>query len=354
MRVLVLGGTGFLGTWVVSQLRDLGHRVMVLHRGSVAAPPGVWPIIADRHDLDAHRHDLRATWPDVVIDLIAASGRQAAAVMRVFRGFTGRVVVASSIDVYRAASILHRLEPGDVEPTPLTEESRLRTTAETYPAAQVQRLMKVFPWLDERYDKLAVERTVANDPELPSTVLRLPMIFGPGDHLHRLRPLITRMDDRRPAILLPETLAAWRAPRGYVENVAAAIVLAATREEAAGRVYNVAEPASLTELEWATLVAQEADWHGRVVVLPDHLAPAHLQVAGNLAQHWDVDSTLIRKELGYEEPVGQTEGIHRTIAWERRTPLLPEDLDGIDYEAEDAALAAAARLGSTAHVPAGS
>jgi nucleoside-diphosphate-sugar epimerase len=333
MRVLVLGGTGFIGAPVVSRLKDAGHDVMVFHRGTAPAPPGTWPILGDRHDLDSQRHHLRITWPDVVIDLIAASGRQAAALMRVFRGVAGRAVVASSMDVYRAAAVLHRLDTGSLEPTPLTEESALRTTADTYPAAQLERLMAVFPWLDERYDKLAVERAVANDPELPSTVLRLPMVYGPGDHLHRLRPLLTRMDGTQATLRLPESLAGWRAPRGYVENVAAAIVLAATRDEAARRVYNVAEPGGITELEWTERVARAAGWNGRIVVVPDASAPGPLRVTANLAQHWNADSGRLRAELGYVEPVPQDEAIRRTIAWERGTPFLPQDLEAMDEEA---------------------
>jgi nucleoside-diphosphate-sugar epimerase len=214
--------------------------------------------------------------------------------------------------------------------------------------------MTVFPWLDDHYDKIAVERTVANDPALPSTVLRLPMIYGPGDHLHRLRSLLTRMDDGRSAILLPESVARWRAPRGYVENVAAALVLAATRPEAAGRTFNVADARSDTELQWAASVAIEAGWRGHLVVLPDALTPAHLRAAGNLAQDWEADSSAIRADLGFAEPVPRDEAIRRTIAWERLTPLLPQDVDAADYEAEEAALAAAVRAGSAHDMPVGS
>src|SRR5256885_1916637 len=83
-------------------------------------------------------------------------------------------------------------------------------------AAALERLSRVFGWVDAEYDKVAVERAVRGDAELPATVLRLPMIYGPGDRLHRFFPLIKRMDDGRPAILLAERVAAWRGPRGYV------------------------------------------------------------------------------------------------------------------------------------------
>ena len=64
------------------------------------------------------------------------------------------------------------------------------------------------------------------DPELPGTVLRLPMIYGPGDYARRFHPIVKRIDDRRQSIIYEEGWAGWKAPGGYVENVAAAIALA--------------------------------------------------------------------------------------------------------------------------------
>ena len=54
----------------------------------------------------------------------------------------------------------------------------------------------------------------------------------------------------------------WRATKGYVEDVARAIALAATAPGTAGRIYNVGEPDTLTELEWAERIAR-ADGLGR-------------------------------------------------------------------------------------------
>ena len=91
--------------------------------------------------------------------------------------------------------------------------------------------------------------------ELPGTVLRLPMIYGPGDPLRRFYPIVKRILDKRWHIIFPDTLAAWHSPRGFVENVAAAISLAATDDRAAGRIYNVCEEPSFSELEWARKIA---------------------------------------------------------------------------------------------------
>ncbi len=91
------------------------------------------------------------------------------------------------------------------------------------------------------YEKILVEQVVMADPDLPGTILRLPMVYGPRDFRHRLFPYLQRIDDNRPAIVLAESIAQWRGPYGYVENVAEAIALAVTDERAANRIYNIAE-----------------------------------------------------------------------------------------------------------------
>jgi len=294
-------------------------------------------MIGDRNRLPELAAELRALAPDVVIDLILSSGRQARDLMNVFRGVAARVVALSSCDVYRACGVLHGSEPGPLEPLPLAEHSALRTISQTYSPDRVRMLQRVFGWLDDEYDKIPVEREILGDAELPGTVLRLPMVYGPGDRLHRWFPIVKRMDDRRPAIVFEDRHARWHSPRGYVENVAAAIVLAATSARAAGRVYNVAGAENLSELEWARRIAAVTAWRGEFVVLPADRTPAHLRPGGNLDQHWVVDTTRIRDELGYAEPVAEHEAIRRAVEWERANPPAI-DSGAFDYAAEDEAV----------------
>jgi len=271
--------------------------------------------------------------------MIASSGAQTRTMMDTFRGAARRVVVLSSMDVYRSCAVLHELEPGPIEPLPLTEDSPLRTIAKTYPAEAIRTFQQLFGWLDDAYDKVAVERTVRSDPDLAATVLRLAMVYGPGDPLHRCFPVLKRMLDGRLLIPFEERVARWQSPRGYVENVGAAIVLAATSDRAAGRVYSVGEAEAVSELEWAQLIAEAVGWGGRVAALPADRAPAHLKRPGNLDQDWVADTSRIRTELGYTEPVPRAEAIRRTIACERAHPPAQYSPAGFDYPAEDAALA---------------
>jgi hypothetical protein len=98
--------------------------------------------------------------------MILSSGRQAGMLLEIFRGHAERIVAISSMDVYRrAACFTAPIRP--LEPLPLTEASRVRTTLQTYPPAQVAMLQQVFGWLDGEYDKIPVERTILRDSPLP-------------------------------------------------------------------------------------------------------------------------------------------------------------------------------------------
>lgn len=344
MHILIIGGTAFVGPFVARRLHDQGHRVTLFHRGRTAAdlPAGVAHLRGDRARLAAHAAAFRRLAPDVVLDMFPATGAAAEAVVAACRGLAGRLVAISSIDVYRAYDRLRGTDPGPPDPVPLTEEAPLRARLFPYRDAPS-------PLADDPlgrgadYDKIPVERAVLGEPQLPGTILRLPMVYGPGDYQHRLFPYLKRMDDDRPAILLDARRVGWRGARGYVENVAAAIALAVADERAAGRVYNVAEPDALTEREWVRLIGEAAGWRGAIAALPPERLPPPLRMGDDPAQDWVVSSARIRRELGYAEPVPRDEALRRAVAWARAHPPAQFDPAAFDYAAEDAALAALPR-----------
>jgi nucleoside-diphosphate-sugar epimerase len=128
--------------------------------------------------------------------------------------------------------------------------------------------------------------------------------------------------------------------RGFTENAAAAVVLAATNDAAAGRVYNVGEADALTEAEWVRQVGRAAGWTGEVVVVPREQAPAHLVQAYDTDQDLVGDTARIREELGYAEEVPREEALRRAVAWERAhlPPTPSEEEMQARYAAEDAVL----------------
>jgi nucleoside-diphosphate-sugar epimerase len=293
MRILIIGGTRFIGPH--------GHSVTLFHRGQTTAalPPGVTEMFGDQRKLEGCREEFRRLAPEVVLHTNAFCGDDARILVRTFAGIARRSVVLSSIDVYRAYGRLHRTEPGPPDPTPLTEDSPLRERPSIHGVGA---------------EKLDVERVFMGERALPSTVLRLPAVYGPGDRLHRFQDSLVRMFDGRPVILMDEGRAAWRWSHGYVENVAAAIALAVTDERAAARIYNVGEVEVPTEIERVRALGRAAGWRGEVVAMPRSHLPAHLRDDVDWSQPWTVDTARIRNELGFKEPVSVDEAWRRTIA----------------------------------------
>jgi nucleoside-diphosphate-sugar epimerase len=343
MKVIAIGATGFIGRHVLTKLVEAGHEVAVLHRGTTPFPARsrVMEILGERSTIRELRSEFRKWSPDVAIDMILSSAAQARATLEAFHGIARRVVAISSGDVYRAMAVVHRLDTGPLEPIPLTESSALRTQTQTYSPEALIAARAAFPWIDEEYDKIQVEQAISSEPELPATILRLPMVYGPGDPLHRFYPVVKRILDDRRAIVFEESFARCVPCRGYVENVAYAIALAATSEGAAGRVYNVAEPDYYTEADWTAKIGAVVGWQGRVIAVPRHQAPQHLVLPYNLEQHLFMDSTRIRAELGYFECVPVDEALRRTFEWEQANPPQRFDSAQYDYLAEDEAIARA-------------
>lgn len=338
MKILVIGGTNFIGPPVVRRLCAMGHEVTVFHRGKSIAelPSGVHRILGDRTYLDEFKNKFEEISPQVVLDMFAYTEQDAQTLMKTFKGVAQRVVAISSMDVYRAYGVILGKE-SNVIAVPLTEDSPLRQ--QLYPFREMPNRPLDAP-VD--YEKILVERVVMSDPDLPGTIVRLPMVYGPGDIRHRLFPYLQRIDDNRPAIVLEESIAGWRGSYGYVENVGYAIALAICDERAKGRIYHVADSEVFSEAERITRVGEVAGWQGKVVSVSKDKLPAQWKLMVNAQQHWFVDSTRIRQELGYKEVVSLEEALRRTIDWERiHPPQEPEKFAEpwlLDYATEDAIL----------------
>lgn len=340
MRILLIGGTAFMGPAVARELVEGGHTVAVYHRGQTEndVPEGVTHIHGDRDALAGARPDLGRFAPDVVVNMILLLEAQAAAFTQALSGVARRAVVISSQDVYRAYGRLIGTEPGPPDPTPLTEDAPLRDRR--YPYRQEPPRAEDDPtrWMDD-YDKIPVEQVVMSAADLPCCVLRLPAVFGPRDRQHRFHGLLKRMDDGRAVIALDADEAGWRWTHGYVEDVAHAICLAALDPRSAGRIYNVGEERALSQEERAQAVGAAAGWQGRIIHAPAGRLPEAMRMGGDARQPLVADSSRIRAELGYRELTAPADAYARTVAWERAHP--PEQIDpaAFDYAAEDAALA---------------
>lgn len=337
MRVLVIGGTNFIGPHVVAALHRGGHEITVYHRGhhEPELPSAVRHIHSPRAAIPVLYFPSALTDPppDVVLHMFPVGQDDARAAVARFVGVARRMVALSSGDVYRAYGRLLGSEPGPLEPVPLDEEAPLRDTFYPYRRTAAGPADWTF-----HYEKILAERAVMASPALRGTVLRLPAVYGPGDPYRRLRPYIKRMDDGRPVILLETAQAEWRWTHGYVEDVAEAIALAATDERAAGKVYNVGEAETPTVADRVRELGEVAGWRGAVVPLSADRLPSHLRAPYQPRQDLVVDTRRLRTELGFTERQSRTDGLRRTIDWERASPFPAGDPGAAEYAAEDAAL----------------
>jgi nucleoside-diphosphate-sugar epimerase len=221
----------------------------------------------------------------------------------------------TSADVYRNYDGLRGKGSAPPDPVPLSERAPLRQTLYPYRGSDIEFAHR------EDYEKILVERAVMNAAEIAGTVLRLPAVYGPGDRQHRLRPYLQQMDEGRAEILLGENQARWRFTRGYVGNVAAAIALAVSDRRAAGQVYNVGDEAAYSEAEWVERIGAAAGWKGAVHTVPDDQLPEESGQPHDWRNHLFTDTTRIREELGFREPIPLEAALEATLRWERSVEI---------------------------------
>src|SRR4051812_28732847 len=211
LRVVVLGGTRFIGRAIVDALLDAGHHVLVVHRGQ-HEPDDLTPIDhlhADRLALGAVARDLDDFAPQAVVDCAAFGAADADAVLEAFPGNDRHLVVLSSMDVFRAYGSLHAGTVTDA--VPLDETSPVRTERFPY-RGQI-------PGMDD-YDKLEVEERWLGRG---GTVCRLPMVIGPRDYQRRQELLLRRVRAGRPQIPIGAGTALLT--HGFVDDVAVGVRL---------------------------------------------------------------------------------------------------------------------------------
>jgi nucleoside-diphosphate-sugar epimerase len=104
MRILIIGGTGLISTYITHLLTERGRDQIVLYnRGKSIydTPPGVKTVKGDRCNYPAFENQMRDLGIfDVVIDMIGYQPSDGESVVRAFAGRTGHFIFCSTVDVY--------------------------------------------------------------------------------------------------------------------------------------------------------------------------------------------------------------------------------------------------------------
>jgi len=334
MRVVVIGGTRFIGRRIVEELVARGDEVTVLHRGETEPDDLVRcdHIHVARKDFSTVAARVRAAAPDAVVDTLAMSRADTQAVLPYLPDT--RIVLLSSVDVYRAFG--HVLNDREGEPVPITEDSPVRD--ERYPYRETG-------GRPDDYDKLDVEPAYL---ERGAAVLRLAMIYGEHDPQRREEFILRRVRAGRPRV--PVGPGSWLWTRCYVGDVAAAVLAAVGNPRAAGEVFNVGEPAVRTIRGWAEEILAAAGHEAELVTVPETGLPEDMWITKTVAQPLLVSADKAAEVLGWRA-VQAAEGLRRSVRWHLANPPATAGPDGTaddltaddDFTADDTALAAAMR-----------
>jgi len=295
MKVLVTGGSGFIGSHVVDQLAEAGHKPVIYDRRPSPFRDDIQTELGELSDLT--RLELAMSGCDAVMHLAAAAdvnevakmpieseaanARGTINVLEAARGAgVKRVVYASTIWVYTG-------ESGER----VDEESNLGMPNHLYTASKLAGEMYC-----RSYNELY---------ELEFTVLRFGIPYGPR---------------ARPAAVVPAFVGKAMAGEAltvagagdqsrrfvYVEDLAAGCVKALD-PVAANRTYNLVSDSSVTILEIAELVQE--------LVAPTGIEYTEQRTADYVGV--EVSGVRAEQELGWTAETSFADGVSRYVEWRR-------------------------------------
>jgi len=317
MKVLVTGGTGFLGSHLIDRLlEDPATEVHALVRNPAKTrwlPGGVRLRILEG---DLHRVP---TLPDGLSVVFHAAGLTKA---------------TRSSDYYTVneggtASLFRALAAGAASPR-VVHLSSLAAAGPSSPGRPVKEDDPPRPVSPYGLSKLAAEReALAHKDRFPLAVLRVAAVYGPRDEdfldfFRVIRRGVLPLYGRR-----PKTLSLC-----YAGDVVEAVLLAARAALPSGEVLNIAhpKPASWEELgetagrllgrklvrvrvpSWAAFLASAAS----TAVAGLRRRPAALNLSkykDMQPDHWEADVARARRVLGFEARVSLEDGFRETLDW---------------------------------------
>ena len=239
MRVLVIGGTRFIGRATVPEILRRGHEVTLLHRGRTPSPFG------DRLDAASVRRAVGPRGFEAVVDIAypwegRTGSREVSYVVDALRKPPERYVYLSSVSVYADG------------PLPLTEDSPRDPRLGGY--SQDKIAAEDFLFDAQRRGRFSV------------SLVRPPYVYGPWNDIPREAWFWDRILAGRPVILPDDgsTLFQWAAAR----DVAWALGECLENPAADGQAFNIAEDAPVTHAQFVDRLARVAGRSTEKVSVP--------------------------------------------------------------------------------------
>ncbi|WP_017653189.1 NAD-dependent epimerase/dehydratase family protein [Fortiea contorta] len=208
MRILVMGGTRFIGVYLTQLLVEQGHEVVLFNRGNRPVPSlqGVGQIIGDRTDAVQLKAKLSQENFDVVFDNNGRELTDTQPLAEIFQGRVQHFVYMSSAGVYLKSDQLPHVEGDAVDP-----KSRHLGKQET--------------------------ETFLSQSGLPFTSIRPTYIYGPLNYNDLESWFFDRIVRDRPIPVPGNGLHITQL--GHVKDLAKAMVQVIGNSQAVGQIYNI-------------------------------------------------------------------------------------------------------------------
>jgi len=302
MRVLVIGGTLFIGKQLVERLFEIGHEVTILHR-KTEHPFGhrVHNVVADRNDAAAVRSALAGRQFDAVYDLVydwerGTNAEQVGATAGAIPGDLSRYIFMSSVGAYGEG--LNHMEDDQLAP-------------DTHPN-------------DYARNKAGSERVLFrmyHESGFPAVTLRPPFVYGAQNPFYRETFFWDRIRLDRPLIVPGNGDRLMQFV--YVNDLVEACLATLDNPAAPGRAFNVANETPLTQIEVVNEFARTLGKEASIVRVPREII---LRNGGNVfseplyfGQYFDLPSITeivgrVKRELNLTLTSFAT-GLEDTYKW---------------------------------------
>jgi 2'-hydroxyisoflavone reductase len=265
MRVLVIGGTLFIGKLLVKRLVAAGHDVTILHR-KAEHPFGrkVRNAVADRNDAASIKAALSGLRFDGVYDIAydwerGTTGAQVEATAKAVPGDLSRYIFMSSVAAY-GDGLNHS------EDDPLASD--------IHPEAYVR-------------NKAASERALFrmfHESRFPLVTMRPPYVYGPENPFYREAFFWDRLRLDRPIIIPGDGNRLMQFV--FVNDLVEACFNALEKHTAPGRAFNVADEKPLTQVEAVTEFAKAIGKQPTIVRVPRELIARNGGLAGKAPMYF--------------------------------------------------------------------
>ncbi len=316
--VLVIGGTGPTGIPLVNRFLGAGDAVTIFHSGrhpaEFAAPAE--RILGDARDAADIGEKLGSREWDIAVCMYGRLRAQA----RTLAGRTARLVGITGQPVYRGVALP---TPESQVPLPVPESAPRQYDAAGYTG-------KVAQGEDQLFEQHA-------QGDFEAVVVRYPGVFGPGAPMNHEWAVVKRILDQRPFMILPHDGVTYF-QRGYAENLAQLVFLAATHAQAAGEAFNAGDEQVLSCRAVAETISAALGADMELVGIPAQFCPGVFPLAEKSSVI--LDGAKARALLGHRDVVDVHEATRLTALHLKDNPphsadLYPAGTGKFDYAEED-------------------